>query len=355
MLAHELLEPEPNSDRPTVSVALPVYNGEPFLRAAIESILGQSFGDFELIVCDNASTDRTREIALEYARGDERVRYARNARNLGGGKNFNRGFELARGKYFKWLAADDMCEPEFLERCLLALEQTPDAALAYTRTKWIDESSRVVDVDDGMARCNWPTDPGQRFGVLVHDLLEGKARGQTIAGAVAPIYIFGLIRTSSLKRTRLFGNYPPADLNLLAELSLTGTFVQVPAYLNLLRRHPGSLTSRYLETGMSQHIFEFWNPGLHGTLAQTCARGRSYWEYFVSLWRSQLPSLAKIESTARIVPPIVRFCVRQGKRALLSPGLQGQGHRERSRPRNVALQGPDAAAVTVVAGHRFTA
>src|SRR5262245_165844 len=91
-----------------LSVGVPVYNGEAFLRQTLESILSQSFGDFEMIVSDNASTDDTEAIAREFAARDARVRYHRNRTNLGLAKNYNLLFSLASGEYFKWASADDV-------------------------------------------------------------------------------------------------------------------------------------------------------------------------------------------------------------------------------------------------------
>ena len=73
--------------RPPVTIGLPVYNGEKFLRQALDSLLGQTMGDFELIICDNASSDATGQICRAYARADRRVRYYRNATNIGAPRN----------------------------------------------------------------------------------------------------------------------------------------------------------------------------------------------------------------------------------------------------------------------------
>ena len=81
------------------SIGLPVFNGENFLAPAIESILGQTYDDFELIISDNASTDATSQICRDFARRDSRVRYIRNARNLGADPNYNAVFRAARGRY----------------------------------------------------------------------------------------------------------------------------------------------------------------------------------------------------------------------------------------------------------------
>src|SRR4051794_3298661 len=93
---------------PKLSIGLPVYNGENFLAHAVDSILAQDFRDFELIISDNASTDRTAEICRGYAESDPRVRYVRFETNQGGSRNFCYVFELARGEYFKWAAHDDV-------------------------------------------------------------------------------------------------------------------------------------------------------------------------------------------------------------------------------------------------------
>src|SRR5262245_6651745 len=92
---------------PRVSIGLPIRNGEQFLVETLESILAQTFEDFELIVSDNASSDSTADICIAYAKQDKRVKYNRNTTNLGLTQNFNRAFGLSSGKYFRWSSADD--------------------------------------------------------------------------------------------------------------------------------------------------------------------------------------------------------------------------------------------------------
>src|SRR5262245_31410059 len=118
--------------RPRVSIGVPVYNGERYLRECIDSILGQTFRDFELILSDNASTDATRTICEAYATRDPRVRYYRNEQNLGACRNFNRCVELARGDYFLWAAHDDAIAPEYLARCVEALDRDPSVVLSHS-------------------------------------------------------------------------------------------------------------------------------------------------------------------------------------------------------------------------------
>ena len=114
-----------SSSTPKVSLGLPVYNGENFIAQAIESILAQTFTDFELIITDNGSTDRTPKICEAYAARDRRVAYSRNPENLGAAPNFNRAFALSSGRYFKWVAHDDLIAPEFLARCVKVLDNDP--------------------------------------------------------------------------------------------------------------------------------------------------------------------------------------------------------------------------------------
>src|SRR5687767_6137887 len=103
---------------PALSIGLPVYNGERYLREAIGSILSQDFTDFELIISDNASTDGTAAICAFYAARDARIRYHRSETNLGAAPNHRRVFELARAPFFKWAAHDDSGSPQLLERCV---------------------------------------------------------------------------------------------------------------------------------------------------------------------------------------------------------------------------------------------
>jgi glycosyltransferase involved in cell wall biosynthesis len=125
---------------PRLSIGVPVYNGERYVARTIECMLRQTFRDFELIIADNCSTDRTEAICREFAARDPRVRYERADRNLGIVRNFNRCVTLARGELFHWHAADDMAEPTLLEQCIAVLDADPSVVLAFARTMLIDES-----------------------------------------------------------------------------------------------------------------------------------------------------------------------------------------------------------------------
>jgi glycosyltransferase involved in cell wall biosynthesis len=208
---------------PRVSVGLPVYNGERFLEAAIDSLLGQTSADFELIISDNGSTDGTEAICRRYASIDSRVRYYRSERNRGAAWNHNRVVELASAPYFKWAAHDDICAPAFLERCADVLDREPSVILCYARTVLIDEEGRRLG-PCGDRCAPGSADPYLRF----RDLMETLALSN-------PMY--GVIRTSVLRKTALLGSYPASDLVLLGELALRGAFHLVPETLFFRRDH----------------------------------------------------------------------------------------------------------------------
>jgi len=112
--------------KPKVSIGTPVYNGENFLIKRIDSILNQTFKDFELIISDNASTDSTYDICQKYTKKDKRIRYFRQKNNIGPGKNFQFVLQQAKGEYFTWAAVDDLWEPTFLTKNIEILESDPN-------------------------------------------------------------------------------------------------------------------------------------------------------------------------------------------------------------------------------------
>jgi glycosyltransferase involved in cell wall biosynthesis len=205
-----------------MSIGLAVYNGEEFLAEAIDSILAQTFTDFELIISDNASTDRTAEIAKEYAARDPRIRYSRNDTNIGGANNENLTVELATGTYFRLAAHDDVCAPTLLEKCLAALEANPDAVLAYTKIVAIDGHGDVMH--ETWLRRGLSARPSTRFRELAFK-----------DHSCEPTY--GLMRLETLRRTRLQENYVNSDRALLCELALMGRFVEIPEPLFFKRFH----------------------------------------------------------------------------------------------------------------------
>ncbi len=122
-----------------VSVCLPVCNGEKYLEAAIRSVLSQTYGDFELLIADDCSHDRTLDIIQKYAKTDSRIKFWANKSKLGLFANYNACISQASGAYIKPFAQDDYWEPEMLERCLSVLKQYSDVALVGTARSWIEQ------------------------------------------------------------------------------------------------------------------------------------------------------------------------------------------------------------------------
>jgi glycosyltransferase involved in cell wall biosynthesis len=214
------------SSLPRLSVGLPVYNGERYLGEALDSLLGQTFHDFELIVSDNASTDGTADICLRYAEKDSRIRYVRQSRNIGLVANHDFVVEEARGELFKCAAYDDLYGRELLERCVEALDRDPDALLAHSWSAMIDASGTVLGT----------------FGQgVAMDSLRAPDRFRNVLFDGCHDYEYGVMRTRSLRRMMRRGSYHHADRTFNAELALYGRFQLVPEWLYFRREHVGQL------------------------------------------------------------------------------------------------------------------
>lgn len=214
--------------RPKVTIGLPVYNGADYLEGTIQTLLTQTFTDFELIISDNASTDGTRAICEAYVAKDPRVRYSRLEQNLGAAPNYNRLVELARGEYFKWQAHDDECAPEFLERCVAVLDRDRSVELVYPSTHVIGAEGELLrEYRDGIDLPQGR--PTERF----TDYLQRNFLRRS--GLCNPI--FGLMRTATLRRTRLIQNFLASDRSLIGHFALMGKIVELPEFLFRRRVH----------------------------------------------------------------------------------------------------------------------
>ena len=208
---------------PRLSVGLPVYNGEYHLAESIEALLGQSYGDFELIISDNASTDGTADICRSYGRQDSRIRYIRQPRNIGRVPNHNFLIEQARGELFKWAACDDLHARDLLKRCVDALNEYPRVVLAHAWEAIIDDSGAAISLVHYPVVTDAPRAP-DRFRSMLFD-------GWGDDG-------YGIIRTEILRRIPLHGSYHLADRTFTTELALYGPFYQVPDWLFFRRDAP---------------------------------------------------------------------------------------------------------------------
>jgi len=211
-----------------VAIGLPVYNGANYLAAAIDSILAQSYGDFDFLISDNASTDGTEEICRAYALRDPRIRYIRQPKNVGAAANYNMMVRMTDSPYFKWAAHDDLLAPGFLAACVDVLDRDPTVVLASPASMLIDEAGKPLPYSaerggmiDSLGVC-WPVMPERNDGLMAGDpTLRFKA---VMLNMVMCVEIFGLMRRSMLLRTSLHGPFSGADKVVLAQMSLLGRF-----------------------------------------------------------------------------------------------------------------------------------
>jgi len=277
---------------PRVSIGLPVYNGERYIEDAINSILTQTYTDLELIIVDNASTDRTPRICREYAAKDKRIRYYRNKVNIGAVANFNRAFKFSSGEYFKWAAHDDVLAPEFLAKCIDILDSNPSIVLCHSKTARIDEHGKLVGTYNYKARSD-SIKPHERFGDLIAEHAQ----------ADSWVLLFGLIRADVLGRTQLFGKYIGADVNILAEISLFGRIYEIPELLFFRRSHQQAYSNRASDKKFSIEEEMSWWTQNHTFFSEWW---RIYIEYFKSVRRSPLKWSERLLCYAQISRGIIK-------------------------------------------------
>ena len=225
---------------PRLSIGIPVFNGQKFLPELLDSLLTQTFGDFEILISDNASSDRTPEICREYAWRDSRIHYIRNKRNLGAIANHNRLFELSTAPLFKWAAHDDRYHEGYLDACIGLLDENPDTILAHSGTAFIDENGELLPfeqytgsfVDQRTGRRYWPDASS------IGDTPVAVERfWQVLARARWGTHMFGVVRREVLQQTSLLPNFAGSDRAMLAELALLGRFRCASERLFLKRFH----------------------------------------------------------------------------------------------------------------------
>jgi glycosyltransferase involved in cell wall biosynthesis len=200
---------------PLVSVGMPIYNEERFLDSSLTSLRQQDYPNLEIVISDNASTDRTVEICERHAAEDARIRIERSTENRGVNANFERSLEMAQGQYFMWAAGHDLWTPNLISECVELLEANPGACIAFGSSRWIGPDNEPLPRSSG-----WTDTRG----------LSPIARLFTIFwGNMHPVV--GLIRTTQLRACLPLVNVTGGDLVLLADLALRGDFLHAPSVL----------------------------------------------------------------------------------------------------------------------------
>lgn len=268
---------------PPVTIGLPVYNGQDYLAESLDSLIGQTFGDFELIVSDNGSSDRTAEICRAYAERDNRILYLRNEENRGGAWNFNHVFRLSRSPFFKFAAHDDVCEPVFLERCYARLRVAPSSVvLCHPKAVRLDAEGREVGVFEERLDLRQPR-PHQRLGAYLRSFMYANP-------------LFGLMRAPAMETTGLLGRYDSADMVLLAELAIRGEFWELDEPLFKRRMHEKS--SREANPTPAE-VTRWFDPTIERQ--RTFRRQRMFVELHEAVWRAELPPAERARCFREVV------------------------------------------------------
>lgn len=296
-----------------LGIGVPVYNGARYIARTLDSLLAQTYSDFELTITDNASTDGTEAICREYAAKDRRVRYFRAEQNQGVVRNFNWCFELSCGEYFKWQAADDLCAPTLVEKCVAVLDADPTVVVAFAKSLIIDEEDKPKRVNDYDIDADDPR-PQTRFATMINIDHRQHAAQE----------IYGVIRRSALVRTPLYEPCVRTDSILLARLAIIGRFrcVDEPLFLNReheqrsVRLVPGerarvrSRLSRWVGVGPIPPP-EFWDPSVRDKIV--FPEWRILREYIRSPRFAELSAAERWACYARLIPFSIKHIPKLGR------------------------------------------
>jgi glycosyltransferase involved in cell wall biosynthesis len=206
---------------PTISIGLAVRNSPELVARCIESVAAQDFGDLELVICDNASDDRTPAVLREHARADRRIKVTANEVNIGSHENMNRVLALSRGEFFRWISSDDWLETGYLSACVEALRARQDAIGVTTHftLHGHDGSTRFEEYDGEFPDSH---DAARRFERMLWFFQAGDAKYD-------PIY--GVYRRDVLMRSHRLRPSEQTDYLLCAELALMGPIIHIPRRL----------------------------------------------------------------------------------------------------------------------------
>jgi len=214
---------------PIVSIGLPVYNGEDFLKYALDSLLSQTYRDFELIISDNASTDNTPKICQEYVLRDKRIRYIRQNNNMGALWNFNFVLKQSNKEYFIWVSSDDKLHPEFLEKNIDILEKNKNVVCSIGDVIYSD----VVNYE---FKSNNETKKTfrQRYVKSTYGTYESKVR--TYLKFFQASMMYGLYRRDKLQKSITINKiFLAFDLSIILNVLKYGDFHVIDE--NLLHRY----------------------------------------------------------------------------------------------------------------------
>jgi glycosyltransferase involved in cell wall biosynthesis len=223
---------------PKVSIGMPVFNGATYIQQAINSLISQSFSNFELIISDNASTDETQAICKKFAKLDDRIKYIRQTENLGAINNFRLVLNEAEGEYFMWAAADDFQETDFVRLLVDTLDEHKNLVCVMTDVRNIHEDDEangfVTEISD----------------IRLKSVLDNWSQVQTrfFRNPTSNIFfcVYGMFRTNSIKSISLdyYGKIKFAssiEISILAQLAVLGKIASLPVKSKIYRRNKTSV------------------------------------------------------------------------------------------------------------------
>jgi len=229
--------------KPLVSVCIPAYNGERYLKECIDSILAQTFTDFELLIIDDSSSDKTFEIAQEYAKNDSRIKVFKNEKNLGLVGNWNRCIELAQGEWIKFVFQDDLIVSNCLERMLQACDT--ECKIAFCRRSFLFEegtSEKTKQIYNSLALPEKKYIPFNKH-ISADTCCKSMLKYLGINFIGEPTVL--MIRKSAFEQ---FGSFNPyliqiCDLEMWIRIASNVGITYIPETLAYFRVHSGATTS----------------------------------------------------------------------------------------------------------------
>ncbi len=282
------------NNHPLVSVGVPVYNGEATIRAAIDSLLAQTYKHIEIVISDNCSNDRTRDICLEYAAADRRVKYSRTESNVGMANNVRRVLQLAQGELFTWTCADDIRPINAIEVLVRTLEDTPEAVMAHgpvIATTGLEER----ELSNAMVLST--SSPAQRVGKFATYLQHNSM-------------LYGLYKTAVARKVVFTGRYG-MDYLFCLQMSFLGPVAYTAAPM-IVYRERGRITPDPMGDPVELTFRNMANPGPRMWKSWTVlVEGCRY------LWKLKEESLFR--RTTGIFAYSIAFALRYARRLVQDP------------------------------------
>ena len=266
-----------DASRSLVSIGFFVYNGERYMRQALDSLIAQDYDNFELIISDNASTDATKDICEEYARIDKRIKYSRNLSNLGAGANGVKVLEMAHGEFFMWAGHDDIWDKSYVSKCVSIMQEHPQAVMCCSEINFID------------SKGNPKVDSGYRThkNIGYRDCMSIPERIHELINRMGWYAFYGVWRTEAIRKIDFSASNIQGyggDVVFLIAMMLIGDFLKVEERLFSYR-----ITDK--EKTTEDYLLQ-----IQGSLTDTAFRAYTYLavELYKIILRSELVMQTKL-------------------------------------------------------------